>query len=81
MIFATRLVFKPRGGKTPPLCTHRGSGSDLPFRLTANSAGDGGVSNHQSAYFGKDFYKRVFQDEHIGHTLRPWEKLISEAYL
>ena len=29
----------------------------------------------------KDFYKRVFQDEHIGGSLRPWEGLISEAYL
>ena len=40
--------------------THRGSGSDLPFRLTANSAGDGGVANHQQAYFGRGknaFYK------------------------
>ena len=29
----------------------------------------------------KDFYKRVFQDEHIGCSLRPWEGLLSEAYL
>ena len=29
----------------------------------------------------KDFYKRVFQDEHIGRSLRPWEGLLSEAYL
>ena len=29
----------------------------------------------------KDFYKRVFQDEHIGHSLRPWEGLLSEVYL
>ena len=29
----------------------------------------------------KDFYQRVFQDEHIGRSLRPWEGLISEAYL
>ena len=29
----------------------------------------------------KDFYKRVFQDEHIGHSLRPWEGLRSEVYL
>ena len=29
----------------------------------------------------KDFYKRVFQDEHIGRSLRPWEVLLSEAYL
>ena len=29
----------------------------------------------------KDFYERVFQDEHIGHSLRPWEGLLSEAYL
>jgi len=29
----------------------------------------------------KDFYKRVFQDEHIGHSLRPWEGLLFEAYL
>ena len=35
------------------LRAHSGSGSDLPFSLTANSAGDGGVSNHQRAYFGR----------------------------
>ena len=29
----------------------------------------------------KDFYKRVFKDEHIGRSLRPWEVLLSEAYL
>ena len=29
----------------------------------------------------KDFYKRVFQGEHIGCSLRPWEGLLSEAYL
>ena len=29
----------------------------------------------------KDFYKRVFQDEHIGRSSRPWERLLSEAYL
>jgi len=29
----------------------------------------------------KDFYKRVFQDEHIGRSLRPWEGFLSEAYL
>ena len=29
----------------------------------------------------KDFYTRVFQDEHIGCSLRPWEGLISETYL
>ena len=29
----------------------------------------------------KDFYKRVFQDEHIRRSLRPWEGLLSEAYL
>ena len=29
----------------------------------------------------RDLYKRVFQDEHIGHTLRPWEGLLSETYL
>ena len=29
----------------------------------------------------KDFYKRVFQDEHIGRSLRPWEGLVSEALL
>ena len=40
--------------------THRGSGSDLPFSLSANCAGDGGVSNHQPAFFGRGknaFYK------------------------
>ena len=29
----------------------------------------------------KDFYKRVFQGEHIGHSLRPWEGLLAEACL
>ena len=29
----------------------------------------------------KDFYKTVFQDEHIGRSLRPWEGLLYEAYL
>ena len=29
----------------------------------------------------KDFYKRVFQGKHIGYSLRPWEGLLSEAYL
>ena len=29
----------------------------------------------------KDFYKKVFQREHTGHSLRPWEGLLSEAYL
>ena len=29
----------------------------------------------------KDFYKKVFQGEHTGHSLRPWEGLLSEAYL
>ena len=29
----------------------------------------------------KNFYKRVFQDGHIGCSLRPWEGLLSEAYL
>ena len=29
----------------------------------------------------KDFYKRVFQDEHVGRSLRPWEGLLSETYL
>ena len=35
--------------------------------------------NHWNLF--KDFYKRVFQDEHIGHSLRPWERLLSVAYL
>ena len=35
------------------LRAHSGSGSDLPFSLTAKSAGDGGVSNHQRACFGR----------------------------
>ena len=41
---------------------NRGSDSDLPFRLTANSAGDGGVSNHQPAYFGrgKNAFCKIF---------------------
>ena len=29
----------------------------------------------------KDFYKRLFQDEHTGCSLRPWEGLLSEAHL
>ena len=29
----------------------------------------------------KDFYKIVFQGEHTGHSLRPWEGLLSEAHL
>ena len=29
----------------------------------------------------KDFYKRVFQGEHGGRSLRPWEGFLSEAYL
>ena len=29
----------------------------------------------------KDFYKRVFQGEYRGCSLRPWEGLLSEAYL
>ena len=29
----------------------------------------------------KDFYKKVFQGEHTGHSLRPWEGLLSEAHL
>ena len=29
----------------------------------------------------KDFYKRVFQGEHRGRSLRPWKGLLSEAYL
>ena len=35
--------------------------------------------NHWDLF--KDFYKKVFQDEHIGCSLRPWEGLLSEAYL
>ena len=45
--------------------THSGSGSDLPFRLTANSVGDGGVSNHQPSYFGRGknaFYKTFIKN-------------------
>ena len=45
--------------------THSGSGSDLPFRLTANSVGDGGVSNHQPSYFGRRknaFYKTFIKN-------------------
>lgn len=47
------------------LCTHRGSGSDLPFRLTANRAGDSGFSSHQPAYFGRGknaFYKTFIKN-------------------
>ena len=29
----------------------------------------------------KDFYKKEFQGEHTGHSLRPWEGLLSEAHL
>ena len=29
----------------------------------------------------KDFYKKVFQGEHTGCSLRPWEGLLSEAHL
>ena len=29
----------------------------------------------------KYFYKKVFQSEHTGHSLRPWEGLLSEAHL
>ena len=29
----------------------------------------------------KDFYKKVFQGEHTGRSLRPWEELLSEAHL
>ena len=29
----------------------------------------------------KDFYKKVFQGEHTGHSLKPWEGLLSEAHL
>ena len=29
----------------------------------------------------KDFYKKVFQGEHTGRSLRPWEGLLSEAHL
>ena len=29
----------------------------------------------------KNFYKRLFQGEHAGHSLRPWEGLLSEAHL
>ena len=28
-----------------------------------------------------DFYKRLFQGEHAGCSLRPWEGLLSEAHL
>ena len=35
--------------------------------------------NHWHSF--KDLYKRVFQDEHIGRSLRPWERLLSETYL
>ena len=44
---------QPRRAMLCALRAHSGSGSDLPFSLTANSAGDGGVSNHQRAYFGR----------------------------
>ena len=45
--------------------THRGSGSDLPFRLTANCVGKGGGSNHQPPYFGQGknaFYKTFIKN-------------------
>ena len=29
----------------------------------------------------KDFYKKVFQGKHTGHSLRPWEGLLSETCL
>ena len=29
----------------------------------------------------KNLYKRVFQGEHVGRHLRPWEGLLSEASL
>ena len=29
----------------------------------------------------KYFYKKVFQGEHAGRSLRPWERLLSEAHL
>ena len=29
----------------------------------------------------KNLYKRVFQGEHVGRSLRPWEGLLSETYL
>ena len=35
--------------------------------------------SHQHLF--KDFYKRVFQGEHVVRSLRPWEGLLSEAYL
>ena len=35
--------------------------------------------NHWHSF--KDLYKRVFQDEHIGRSLKPWEGLLSETYL
>ena len=45
--------------------THRGSGSDPPFRLTANCVGKGGGSNHQPPYFGQGknaFYKTFIKN-------------------
>ena len=35
--------------------------------------------NHWHSF--KDLYRRVFQDEHVGRSLRPWEGLLSETYL
>ena len=35
--------------------------------------------NHWHSF--KDLYRRVFQDEHVGCSLRPWEGLLSETYL
>ena len=35
--------------------------------------------NHWQLF--KDFYKKVFQGEHRGRSLRPWEGFLSEAYL
>ena len=35
--------------------------------------------NHWHSF--KDLYRRVFQDEHVGCSLRPWEGLLYEAYL
>ena len=56
---------QPRRAMLCALRAHSGSGSDLPFRLTANSAGDGGVSNHQPAFFGRGknaFYKTFIKN-------------------
>ena len=32
-------------------------------------------------HFFKDFHKKVFLCEHTGHSLRPWEGLLSEVHL